>query len=177
MKQIVDIPRTAMEVFNLLPEGTRCEVIDNTLYMSPSPNSDHQDLLGDIFVTLKETIKKNQWGKVFIAPFDVYLSDEADVVQPDLIVVKDQHNPIIQKNGIHGIPDLVIELLSSNKGYDKTKKFELYQRNLIPEYIIIDPETKEVWHYLLKDDGRYAQIGSEKGVLNVNLLKAQIKFI
>ncbi|EHQ25387.1 Uma2 family endonuclease [Mucilaginibacter paludis] len=176
MKHVIDIPRTAMEVFNMLPEGTRCEVIDNTLYMSPSPNYDHQDLLGDIFVMLKEATTKNQWGKVFIAPFDVYLSGEADVVQPDLIFVKDQHNSIIQKNGIHGVPDLVIELLSSNKSYDTKKKFDLYQRNLIPEYIIIDPETKEVWQYLLGEDGRYEQIASEKGRLVVSALNAQFSF-
>lgn len=29
-------PRTVMEVFKMLPEGTLAEVIENTLYMSPT---------------------------------------------------------------------------------------------------------------------------------------------
>ena len=32
------VPRTAMEVFEMLPEGTLCQVIDNIIYMSPAPN-------------------------------------------------------------------------------------------------------------------------------------------
>lgn len=39
-------PRTILEVFESLPEGTRCEVINNTLVMSPSPNDTHQKILG-----------------------------------------------------------------------------------------------------------------------------------
>ncbi len=37
MEAIEKVPKTALDVFRLLPEGTLCEVIDNVLYMSPSP--------------------------------------------------------------------------------------------------------------------------------------------
>jgi Uma2 family endonuclease len=175
MNNITDIPRTAMEVFNMLPEGTRCEVIDNTLYMSPSPGTNHQDILGDIFFYIKQCIKQNQVGKVFIAPLDVYLSDEADVVQPDIVYISKEKSGIIKKKGIYGIPNLVIELLSSNKEYDTRKKFDLYQRNRIPEYIIINPDTKEVLHYLLTD-GLYIQVPSQNGRLTLKVLNTQISF-
>ena len=42
---ISEIPSTAMEVYHMLPEGTRCEVIFNELNMSPSPSREHQFIL------------------------------------------------------------------------------------------------------------------------------------
>jgi Uma2 family endonuclease len=176
MKHTLDIPRTALEVFNMLPEGTRCEVIDNSLYMLPSPTSDHQDILGDIFFKIKQEVNKNQSGKVYIAPLDVYLDNEQSVVQPDIIFISTANQQRVQRKGILGSPDMVIEILSSNRDYDKEKKFELYQKSNIPEYIIIDPETKQVWHYLLKEYGSYEQSPSESGKLNISSLKAQFNF-
>lgn len=175
MKNITDIPRTAMEVFNMLPEGTRCEVIDNTLYMSPSPSTNHQDTLGDIFFKIKQYLIQNQSGKIFIAPLDVYLDNELDVVQPDLIFIKTDNQHLIQKKGIVGSPDMIIEILSSNMVYDMTKKFELYQRNQVTEYIIINPDTKEVLHYLL-NSRTYEQTPSEKAKLNLKVLDLQVTF-
>jgi hypothetical protein len=70
MKHILDIPRTAMEVFNMLPEGTLCEVIDNTLYMSPSPTTYHQRLLGKLFARIQTFIEDSRLGEAFIAPCD-----------------------------------------------------------------------------------------------------------
>ena len=34
-------PRTMMEVYEMLPEGTLAELIDNQLYMSPAPDTSH----------------------------------------------------------------------------------------------------------------------------------------
>jgi Uma2 family endonuclease len=157
MKYLSDIPRTAMEVYQMLPEGTLCEVIDNTLFMSPSPNTEHQRILGEIFAEMKIHLKHNAKGEVFISPYDVYLDNGQSVVQPDIVFVGLKSSDKIRRNGIHGGPDLVIEVLSTNLNHDKKRKFELYERNGIPEYIIIDPETKENWHYLLTD-GKYYQL-------------------
>jgi len=176
MKQIVDIPRTAMEVFNMLPEGTRCEVIDNTIYMSPSPTIDHQRLLLKIARFLESFAEANNLGEVFISPCDVYLTNGTDVVQPDILFVSEARKNIVEKTGIVGTPDIIIELLSTNTKYDTQKKFELYQKNSVPEYMMIDPETKEVWHYKLVT-GKYEQSGqSEKGMLRLDDLGVEITF-
>lgn len=176
MKHILDIPRTAMEVFNMLPEGTLCEVIDNTLYMSPSPTTNHQRLLGKLFSRLQIFIEENTLGETFIAPCDVYLDNEQTVVQPDILFIKKEQEHIIHKKGIIGSPNLVIEILSTNKTHDQTRKLELYERNLVPEYIIIDPETKQVWHYLLKDKQYITQPANESGKLLINQLNLLITF-
>lgn len=175
MKNILDIPKTAMEVFNLLPEGTLCEVIDNTLYMSPSPTTDHQRILFDLAYQLRSATKDTGLGEVFIAPCDVYLDAEQNVVQPDIIYIKKEHANIIQRKGIYGAPDLVIEILSSNKNYDKEKKFELYRRNGIAEYIIVDADSKEVLHYLLIA-GNYQQQSGLPGHVVLSQLSSTLTF-
>lgn len=175
MKDILDIPRTAMEVFEMLPEGTACEVIDNTLYMSPSPTTNHQDLLLELASEIRAYTKKNDLGKVYISPCDVYLDNGLNVVQPDILFIKKERISIIQNKGIYGAPDLIIEILSTNKLHDQERKLELYRQNLVPEYVIIDPETKDVWHYLLEENN-YIQKSSEKGRLLIEQVSLELLF-
>ena len=42
-----------MEVFKNLPEGTLAELIDNVIYMSPTPVTNHQKVLQTHFQTIK----------------------------------------------------------------------------------------------------------------------------
>lgn len=175
MKDILDIPRTAMEVFEMLPEGTACEVIDNTLYMSPSPTTNHQELLLDLASEIRAYAKKNNSGRVIISPCDVYLNHGQNVVQPDILFIKKEHESIIQTKGIFGAPDLIIEILSTNKIHDQERKLELYRQNLVPEYIIVDPETKEAWHYLLQENG-YVQKPSDNGRLSIEQVGLELSF-
>lgn len=77
-------PRTILQVFENLPEGTRCEVINNTLIMSPAPSDTHQKVLGKIFNKLFMYAEDKHLGEVRICPYDVYL-DEENIFQPDLV--------------------------------------------------------------------------------------------
>jgi Uma2 family endonuclease len=88
--------------------------------------------------------------------------------------VKSNSSISLQKKGIIGAPDLVFEILSTNKVHDQKRKLEVYQRNSIPEYIIIDPETKEVWHYLLHEQEYVLQPSSEKGKVWISQLSLEI---
>lgn len=178
MKEVtVDIPRTAMEVFEMLPQGTLCEVIDNALYMSPSPTTDHQDILGDIFTDLKVFCRKSKAGKAILSPCDVYLNiGKESVVQPDILFIKADRLAIIEKKGIVGAPDFVIEILSANMKHDKVTKLELYERNQIPEYFIIDVDTKAVMHYLLISNTYTLLPDSQPGQLHIKQLDLKIDF-
>ena len=68
-------PRTAMEVFKLLPEGTLCEVINGQLYMSPSPFTKHQVIVSDLLTDINYYCRKLKIGRAFVAPYDVYLDE------------------------------------------------------------------------------------------------------
>jgi Uma2 family endonuclease len=93
---------------------------------------------------------------VFVTPFDVFFSESEDygspdhVTQPDLSIVcsKDQ----ISKNGCHGAPNLIIEVLSPSTALkDFNEKFNLYQKYGVQEYWIVDPGNRTVHVYSLHD--------------------------
>lgn len=64
---------------------------------------------------------------MFLLPFDVYLDEQSNAVQPDIIVVLNENKKIIDPNGhIHGVPDLLVEILSpGNRGFDLIGKRSL----------------------------------------------------
>src|SRR5688572_26467725 len=110
---VIHPPRTIMEVFKMLPEGTLAEVIDNTLYMSPAPIGKHQRLLMKLLTRLSSFVNENNLGELFVAPFDVYLDETANAVQPDIFFISKAKVDIVDNEGyVHGVPDLIIEILS-----------------------------------------------------------------
>jgi Uma2 family endonuclease len=175
----VDIPnppKTLMEVYRMLPEGTRAEIIDGTLYMSPAPIVNHQGVVlklsSHLFFHCEED---NNFGKVYSSPIDVYL-DERNAFQPDIIFIANANKKIIHNDGIHGAPDLVIEVLSPGTSKsDLTKKKPAYEKAGVKEYWMVDPKTKiAVGFHLVKN--KYAEFAKEKGRLNSKLLKHVFKF-
>jgi Uma2 family endonuclease len=174
-KALAQPPRTAMEVYEYLPEDTRSEVIDNVLYMPPTPSFEHQDISLGLAMSIRLYTEKNKLGKCVVAPLSVYL-DHENVVEPDIIFIKTEHLGIIKKGKIRGTPNMLVELLSpGNRKHDLVTKLELYQRFAVPEYIIIDPLTKEVRHYVL-ENATYKQLPAEKGTFHSQVLKSAFSF-
>ena len=58
METMLHPPRTALELYKILPEGTRCQLIHNHIIMSPSAKWKHQDLVGCIFLKIGNLFKK-----------------------------------------------------------------------------------------------------------------------
>jgi Uma2 family endonuclease len=166
-------PRTIMEVFKMLPEGALAELIEGTLYISLAPNTNHQRIAGKIFIGLSAI---NQGGEAFIAPFDVFLDEVQNAVQPDVIYVSKQNLSIIKNDAIHGVPDLLVEVISpGNSKHDLVLKKDLYQKFGVKEYWIIDPETKETTGYSLKD-GIYIECGRYSAKVYSVILQQEFAF-
>jgi Uma2 family endonuclease len=178
MKSLIDSPpRTMMEVFKQLPEGTLAELIDNQIYMSPSPLFNHQAVCKAILRKLLSAIEDKGKGQVFFAPFDVYLDEHTNAVQPDLFVVLNENSKIIDEKGhIHGSPDLVVEVLSKgNSDHDLIKKKQLYEQFAVKEYWIVDPDSRLAIGYRL-DGKTYSRIAEDVGVINSPLTGISISF-
>jgi Uma2 family endonuclease len=170
-------PRTMMEVYKNLPEGTLAELIDNQLYMSPSPIFTHQKTIQEIFRKLCNEVLDKGRGEVIIAPFDVYLDEVKNAVQPDIIVVLNENRRIIDEKGhIHGIPDILIEILSpNNRDHDLIRKKQLYESFGVKEYWIVDPESKlsTVFEFINKG---YKLVAEDIGVIKSKLLETSVVF-
>ncbi|MBX2961096.1 MAG: Uma2 family endonuclease [Cyclobacteriaceae bacterium] len=178
MKPLIDSPpRTMMEVYKSLPEGTLAELIENQLIMSPSPLAIHQKVLQRIYRKFAEQIEDLERGEIFVAPIDVYLDEERNAVQPDIVIVLSKNKSIVNLKGhIHGVPDMIVEILSlGNKDHDRVKKKALYERFGVKEYWMVDPETKATEGYTLKA-GTYTPLTSEVGKFSSPLLGIEIGF-
>ena len=143
-----------------IPEDdeNRYELIDGELYMAPAPSWRHQDTVGNIYVALREFVHTDGLGRVAIAPIDVYLSDE-DVFQPDIIYISIERLDIIHPNGVHGAPDLVVEVLSpGTERRDKTLKSARYAMFDVREYWQADPIAKTI-AVLRARDGVFEHVG------------------
>src|SRR5438067_12573258 len=112
MKVTDDPTLCTVEDYLSLPEGgPRYELIEGELLMAPAPNRYHQDISRNLTLILGEYLRKKRIGKIYNAPFDVFLG-EINVVQPDIIFVSKKHARILTDAGAEGAPEFVVEILS-----------------------------------------------------------------
>lgn len=116
---------------------------------------------------------------------DLFLDDDNQFV-PDFMVVCDPDK--IKPDGIHGAPDLVVEVLSpSTAKNDKTHKKDVYARCGVREYWLVGPGDKyvEVYRsngsefilhdiYTLHEDWQLAQMSDEERAAVVTHFKCSL---
>jgi Uma2 family endonuclease len=138
-------------------DGKRREIIDGELYVTPSPVTDHQRILGTLAYEFWKFLETHPLGDLLIAPRDVVLSAH-DVLQPDLLFVLNEHQDYLQ-DWVRGAPDLVVEILSpGTEARDRGPKAKTYARYGVGEYWIVDPAAPAIELYRLTAEG-YELIG------------------
>jgi Uma2 family endonuclease len=160
-----------MEVYKMLPEGTLAEIINGSIQMSPAPTPSHQSIVRELAYAILNYIKQHRKSDhIFFAPCDVFLDEQLNAVQPDIIFISAAKNSIIRDEAIHGVPDLIIEVLSPGNSYhDLVTKKDLYQKFGVQEYWVVTPETKETIGFILKT-GSYSESGRYKGKIHSVIL-------
>ncbi|MGH2559423.1 MAG: Uma2 family endonuclease [Thermomicrobiales bacterium] len=133
-------PLTHTDLAQFPDDGKRYEIIEGELYVAAAPVRWHQKLLLRIYRTLYAAAEEFGWGEVYTAPVDVKFGDTT-VVQPDLLVIRQDLLHHYRGNTMYAPPDLVVEVLSpSNRAYDETIKARAYAAAGVPELLLGDPE-------------------------------------
>ncbi|HSR68023.1 MAG TPA: Uma2 family endonuclease [Acidobacteriota bacterium] len=136
-------------------DGKRYEIIEGDLYVTPSPTTRHQRISKRILFLLMQELEEHGEGEVFNAPCDVLL-DEHNVIQPDLIFVRQDNEAIVKEKNIQGTPDLLVEIVSpSTRRTDVMIKSRLYARFQVPHYWIVDPDLDRIEAFDLSEEGEY----------------------
>ena len=129
----------------------RWELIDGIAYaMAPAPYPKHQRVVSHVWRELDKNLNcifKNIC-EVYISPVD-WKVNENTIVQPDVAIFCEKTD----KQYFSKKPLLIVEVLSKATAQkDMTVKFDLYEKEGVGSYIMIDPDSKKVEIYELKDD-------------------------
>ena len=154
-----DVRLTVQDYLNIPEEDeNRYELINGDLYMAPAPSWEHQESSGNLYSILRAFVLANLLGRVVYSPIDMFLSD-GDVFQPDIVFISNERLGIIHSDGIHGAPDLVIEVLSpGTERIDRTLKSERYEMFDVSEYWQANPIAKTIL-VLRARDGAFERVG------------------
>lgn len=128
----------------------KTELIDGKIFMmSPRPRVEHATVCTNIASEFRSYLK-GKTCRAFCDGVDVFL-DENNRFVPDTMIVC---NPdIIKHDGIHGAPDLVVEVLSKTTAKnDRSKKKYTYAKYGVKEYWIVDTWSKSVEVYYNQDN-------------------------
>ena len=144
-----------VDMLDALPEdGQRYEIIDGELFVTPGPGEPHQDIVGELHARLHEYLEDRAIGKAMISPADVRRGDrKRNRVQPDVFVVRvtDGKRPAYPYE-LHDLL-LAVEVVSpSNPTLDYQVKRELYLREEVGEYWVINPEVRNISRWKGRDD-------------------------
>ncbi len=130
------------------------EIIYGIAYaMSPMPVIRHQNISNKIGRYLDEALENCPLCQALL-PVDWKISEET-IVQPDNSVIchKPEHEAYITK-----APKIIFEVLSpSTAKKDTGIKFDLYEKEGVAYYIIVNPDDKVAKVYELKE-GRYIKM-------------------
>lgn len=144
--------RATIEEFWSLPESVLpVEYVNGEIIMAPAPMPRRQIAARSIFRALDGFVLKESLGEVYFSPLDVVLPS-GEVVQPDIFFLAPREAERVSPGKrLHAVPALVIEILApGTETHDAITKRELYQKNGVREYWIVDLDTKAIAQLVLR---------------------------
>ncbi len=144
-----------VEMLDALPDdGQRYEIIDGELFVTPAPGESHQEVLGEVLYQLSRYLDDSNVGKVMLSPVDLWCGErDRNRVRPDVFVVRRIDGKRPEYPYHLNTLLLAVEVVSpGNALQDYHTKRELYQREGVCEYWVIDAEARIVSRWIGRDE-------------------------
>ena len=158
------IPMSLDEFLALGETDGKWELDDGVLYIMPSGSPDHQFLglefgrrILDYLDALEAVIAELYHEMTTILSRELQRAPE-----PDIVIILHERRHIVGPRRVEGVPDIVVEILSTDRNRDLVRKRQLYAEAGVREYWLIDPRNDTVTPLELRD-GEYA----ERAVLGI----------
>ena len=130
------------------------EIIGGEKFMAPSPDWGHVNVTANLVGIIGVYARINKLGVAVADNFDVHFPD-GSLFKPDFIFVSAANEKLFldqKRNTLHGVPDMVAEIFSrSTIKNDIGIKKDIYERNGVKEYWMIDPWRETIEVFLLRD--------------------------
>lgn len=136
---------TTLDEFFALPEDSSCreELLDGVYVVSPNPTLRHQVAVMQLSHRLTPALEGYPDMLLFPIPGDIVLGPRT-VVVPDLFVIPKPPSVHVHWRDVER-PLLAVEVLSpGTAGRDRGIKRRLYQQAGVPEYWIVDLDSRIV---------------------------------
>ncbi len=151
------------------------EWIDGTLDLLPPLSADQQRIQHRLLDLVGDYVEQNEYGMLIPGPFAIRMPEEMRRGrEPDLLFLPNEFVEAIEDGYVnsHGV-GLVVEIADTNtRQRDRVVKYREYQMAGIPEYWIIDVDTRESLFYVLQDDNHYRAVEPDaKGVYHSSIIK------
>ncbi|HEU5431635.1 MAG TPA: Uma2 family endonuclease [Thermomicrobiales bacterium] len=141
------------------------ELIDGEIVMTPSPVPRHQVILTRLLRRLGDAVTEASRGLALPAPLDVWF-DEANIMQPDIIVLLNDRLGQVTAKLIEQAPNLLVEVVSpTSRVRDRAVKRTRYARFGVPEYWLVEPGANAMVVHAEPDGTDYRAVSIETGVV------------
>lgn len=131
--------------FIALPEDDRRELIDGRLEEIDMPTKWHEHICMVLGVALGVWAQRRKGWLVLGSGYKVRVSDRRGIM-PDVQVLKEETYLRAGALGLdNGRPELAIEVVSpTSRAHDRLRKLDWYAKLGVPEYWLVDPETRSL---------------------------------
>jgi Uma2 family endonuclease len=148
-------PLITVDDLDALPEdGNRYEVIEGELLVSRAPGVPHQRVTANAIYIFRDYLVTHPIGEIVPTPGLIF--GRYSGVIPDIVFyTHERAKEILSDERLIAAPELVIEILShgrENVSRDRVVKRQLYGKYGVPEYWIIDVDSRAVEVYRLRNE-------------------------
>jgi Uma2 family endonuclease len=135
-------------------EDTLAEWVNGEVVMYSPASRRHQEIGLFLGQVIGLHVEHSGAGRILLPPFQMKLAQSGR--EPDLLFVAQEHLDRLKETYLDGQADLVVEIVSPESvGRDRGEKFYEYEQAGIPEYWLIDPQTKRAEFYQLTVANQY----------------------
>ena len=130
-------------------DGNRYEVIDGEVCVTPAPGPPHQRVAYRLFRDLSDYVERTGVGEMLWDIDLLFVSGQ--FLRPDMVFVPPDAE--LSDRGVESAPGLVVEVLSPHsKRIDRLVKPPRYRDFGVPEYWVVDGETRRIERHRLSAD-------------------------
>ena len=149
-------------LYDMHPEIKRAELVEGVVYVSSPLSITHGEPHGLVLTWLG--VYRSKHPELRLGDNVTVILDDANEVQPDAFLLREEiDGPHVNEKGyILGGPQFIFEIAASSASYDLHDKLAAYQRNGVPEYVVLSVRDGIIDWFRLRD-GQYQRVSPEEG--------------
>jgi Uma2 family endonuclease len=148
------------DVWDIVHDGRRHELIEGALIVTPAPGAAHQMCVARVWALLDAAAGPEHLA--LLAPFD-WVAGPQTLLQPDLLVARRADVAETGDKRLERPPTLVVEVASpSTRMVDRGTKRLAFENAGVPTYWLVDPDEPSLTVLRLVD-GAYVEEATVRG--------------